>query len=69
MNKKREIDVILRDFAKRRDGKITERLNNIIDHGTDPLVVTLMDRLLRALPQKHEISGPGDGPIKIEWPK
>ncbi len=68
MNKKREIDVILRDLAKRRDGKITERLENIVDHSGDALFVSLLDRLLKALPQKHEVSGPEGGPIEVKWP-
>lgn len=55
MNQKREIDVILRDLAKRRQGKIDKRLENIVDNGGDALFVALLDRLLRALPQKQEI--------------
>jgi len=52
MTVKREIDVILRDLAKRRGPKIDKRLDNIIDNGNDHMFLALVERCLKALPQK-----------------
>ena len=52
MTKKREIDVILRDLAKRRSGKIDKRLDNIVDNGSDALFLALIERCQKAMPQK-----------------